>query len=182
VEKMQKQQSIEASTDIKLLRTLQMESDKIMTVTFSRDGAMLAAASAGGTARIWSQDGTPLSIFKHTSGLTNISFSPDSQMLLSASTDKMVRLWNVDGTLLKTLKGNKDAVWSASFSPDGKAIASASADGTVMLWNLNLDDLLVQGCNVARNYFQTNPIANPSNRHLCDGIETQSGIRQKNPG
>ncbi|MEG4443079.1 AAA-like domain-containing protein [Microcoleus sp. AT9_B5] len=181
-EKLQKQQSIQASTDIKLLRTLQVESDKIMSVTFSPDGAMLAAASAGGTARIWSKDGTPLTILKHTSGVTNISFSPDSQMLLSASTDKMVRLWNIDGTLLKTLKGNKDAVWSASFSPDGKAIASASADGTVMLWNLNLDDLLVQGCNVARNYFQTNPIANPNNRHLCDGIETQSGIKQKNPG
>ncbi|MEG4502450.1 AAA-like domain-containing protein [Microcoleus sp. F6_B4] len=182
VEKLRKQQSIEASTDIKLFRTLQIESDRIMSVTFSPDGSMLAAGSAGGTARIWSKDGTPLSILKHTSRLTNISFSPDSQMLLSASTDKMVRLWNIDGTLLKTLKGNKDAVWSASFSPDGKAIASASADGTVMLWNLNLDDLLVQGCNVARNYFQTNPIANPSNRHLCDGIETQSGIRQKNPG
>jgi len=175
VEKLQKQQSIEANTDIKLLRTLQIKSDKIMSVSFSPDGAMLAAASAGGTARLWSKDGTPVSILQHTSGLTNISFSPDSQMLLSASTDKMVRLWKIDGTLIGTLKGNKDAVWSASFSPDGKAIASASADGTVILWNLNLDDLLVQGCNVARNYFQTNAIANSSNRHLCDGIESQSG-------
>jgi WD40 repeat protein len=182
VEKLQKQQSIEASTDIQLLRSLQIESDKIMSVTFSPDGAMLATATAGGTARIWSKDGTPLSILKHTSGLTNISFSPDSQMLLSASTDKMVRLWNIDGTLLQTLKGNKDAVWSASFSPDGKAIASASADGTVMLWNFNLEDLLQQGCNGARNYFQTNPIANQNNRHLCDGIGTQSGLRQKKPG
>ncbi|MBD1886581.1 AAA-like domain-containing protein [Microcoleus vaginatus] len=182
VEKLQKQQSIEASIDIKLSRTLQMESDKIMSVNFSPDGAMLAAASAGGTARIWSKDGTPLSILKHTSGLTNISFSPDSQMLLSASTDKMVRLWNIDGTLLKTLKGNTDAVWSASFSPDGKAIASASADGTVMLWNFNLDDLLLQGCDGARNYFQTNPIANPNNRHLCDGIGTPSELTQKKPG
>ncbi|MEG4172140.1 MULTISPECIES: AAA-like domain-containing protein [unclassified Microcoleus] len=182
VEKLQKQQSIEASTDIKLLRTLQIESDKIMSVTFSPDGAMLATASAGGTARIWSKDGTPLSILKHTSGLTNISFSPDSQMLLSASTDKMVRLWNIDGTLLKTLKGNKDAVWSASFSPDGQAIASASADGTVMLWNFNLDDLLLQGCDGARHYFQTNPIANKNNRHLCDGIGTELGLTQKKPG
>ncbi|MDP8933339.1 MAG: AAA-like domain-containing protein [Cyanobacteriota bacterium] len=182
VEKLPKEQSIEARTDIKLLRTLQIESDKIMSVTFSPDGAMLATASAGGTARIWSKDGTPLSILKHTSGLTNISFSPDSQMLLSASTDKMVRLWNIDGTLLKTLKGNNDAVWSASFSPDGKAIASASADGTVMLWNFNLDDLLLQGCNGARNYFQTNPIANPNNRHLCDGIGTESELTQKKPG
>ena len=182
VEKLQKQQSIEASTDIKLLRILQMESEKIMSVAFSPDGAMLATASAGGNARIWSKDGTPLSILKHTSGLTNISFSPDSQILLSASTDKMVRLWNIDGTLLKTLKGNKDAVWSASFSPDGKAIASASADGTVMLWNFNIDDLLQQGCNGVRNYFQTNPIANQNNRHLCDGIGTQSGLRQKKTG
>ncbi|MEG4628418.1 AAA-like domain-containing protein [Microcoleus sp. AR_TQ3_B6] len=181
VEKLQKQQSIEASTDIQLLRTLQIESDKIMSVAFSPDGAMLATASAGGNARIWRKDGTPLSILKHTSGLTNISFSPDSQMLLSASTDKMVRLWNIDGTLLKTLKGNKDAVWSASFSPDGKAIASASADGTVMLWNFNLDDLLQQGCNGVRNYFQTNPIANQNNRHLCDGIGSQSGLSQKEP-
>ncbi|MEG4988850.1 AAA-like domain-containing protein [Microcoleus sp. BR0-C5] len=182
VEKLKKQQSIEASNDIKLLRTLQMESDKIMSVTFSPDGAMLATANAGGTARIWSKDGTPLSILKHTSGVTNISFSPDSQMLLSASTDKMVRLWNIDGTLLKTLKGNKDAVWSASFSPDGKAIASASADGTVMLWNFNLDDLLLQGCDRARNYFPTNPIANQNNRHLCDGIGTQSELTKKKPG
>jgi hypothetical protein len=50
-----------------------------------------------------------------------------------------------------------------------------------MLWNFNLDDLLLQGCNGARNYFQTNPIANQNNRHLCDGIGTQSGLRQKNP-
>jgi WD40 repeat protein len=182
MEKLQKQQPIEASTDIQLLRSLQIESDKIMSVTFSPDGAMLATASAGGNARIWSKDGTPLSILKHTSGLTNISFSPDTQMLLSASTDQMVRLWKIDGTLLQTLKGNKDAVWSASFSPDGKAIASASADGTVMLWNFNLEDLLVQGCNVARNYFPTNPIANQNNRHLCDGIGTESGLRQKKPG
>ncbi|MEG4802313.1 AAA-like domain-containing protein [Microcoleus sp. ARI1-B5] len=174
VRKLQKQQSIQESSDIKLLRSLQIGSDRIVSVSFSPDGAVLAAASAGGTARIWSKDGTPLSILQHSSGLTNISFSPDSQMLLSASTDKMLRLWNIDGTLLKTLKGNKAAVWSASFSPDGKAIASASADGTVMLWNLNLDDLLVQGCNRARNYFQTNAIANSSNRHLCDGIGTQS--------
>ncbi|MEG4283699.1 AAA-like domain-containing protein [Microcoleus sp. A006_D1] len=175
VQKLQKQQSIEASSDIKLLRSLQFDRDRIVSASFSPDGAMLAAASAGGTVRTWSKDGTALSILKHTSGLTNISFSPDSQMLLSASKDKMLRLWKIDGTLLKTLTGNKAAVWSASFSPDGKAIASASADGTVILWNLNLDYLLVQGCNVARNYFQTNAIANSSNRHLCDGIESQSG-------
>ncbi len=183
VEKLQKQQSIDASSDIKLLRSLQIDRDRVMSASFSPDGAMLAAASAGGTVRTWSKDGIPLSILKHTSGLTNINFSPDSQMLLSASKDRMLRLWKIDGRAgtgalpLHTLTGNTAAVWSASFSPDGKAIASANADGTVILWNLNLDDLLVQGCNVARNYFETNAIANSSNRHLCDGIGTQSVSR-----
>ncbi|MEG4319847.1 MULTISPECIES: AAA-like domain-containing protein [unclassified Microcoleus] len=173
VQKMQKQQSVDASSDIKLLQIIQIDSEQIVSASFSPDGEMLAVASAGGTARIWSTDGTPLSILKHTSGFTNISFSPDSQMLLSASKDKMLRLWKIDGTLLKTFTSNRAAVGSASFSPDGRAIAFASADGTVILWNLNLDDLLVQGCNVARNYFQTNAIANSSHRHLCDGIGTQ---------
>ncbi|PSB39806.1 hypothetical protein C7B69_01425, partial [filamentous cyanobacterium Phorm 46] len=191
VQKLQKQQSIEASSDIKLLRSLQFDRDRIVSASFSPDGAMVAAASAGGTVRTWSKDGTALSILKHTSGLTNISFSPDSQMLLSVSKDKMLRLWKIDGRAgragtgampLHIFTGNKDAVWSASFSPDGKAIASASADGTVILWNLNLDDLLVQGCNVARNYFHTNAIANQKNRHLCDGVKSQSGLTPKKPG
>ncbi|MGB8689602.1 MAG: hypothetical protein WCD53_20000, partial [Microcoleus sp.] len=104
-------------------------------------------------------------------------FSPDRLMLVSASTDKMVRLWKIDGTLLKTLKGHKSAVWSASFSPDGRAIASASDDGTVILWNLNVDDLLVQGCNLTRNYLEVKSQLNQSDRHLCDGISDREKVR-----
>jgi WD40 repeat protein len=171
------QQAKEVSSAGNLLANLKVENDTIASTSFSYDGRAIAIAGSGPNAVIWSKDGKLLSMLKHPSQVTNVSFSPDGQMLVSASTDKMLRLWNIDGTLLKTLKGNKAAVWSASFSPDGKTIASASADGTVMLWNLNLDDLLVQGCNLTRNYFQTNTIANSSNRHLCDGIESQSDSR-----
>jgi WD40 repeat protein len=171
------QQAKEVSIAGNLLANLKVENDTITSTSFSFDGTTLAIAGTGQNAIIWSKDGKLLSILKHPSQVTNVSFSPDGQMLLSASKDKMLRLWKIDGTLLKTLTGNTAAVWSASFSPDGKAIASASADGTVMLWNLNLDDLLVRGCNVARNYFQTNAIANSSNRHLCDGIESRSDSR-----
>jgi WD40 repeat protein len=82
----------------------------------------------------------------------------------------MVRLWKIDGKLLKTLKGHKSAVSHASFSPDGKTIASASADGTVILWNLNVEDLLMQGCNLTRNSLQVKSVLTQSDRHLCDGI------------
>ena len=167
-----------------LLANLKVENDTITSTIFSFDGTTIAIAGTGSNVIIWSKDGKLLSMLKHPSQVTNVSFSPDGQMLLSASKDKMLRLWKIDGSRagtgalpLHTLTGNTAAVWSASFSPDGKAIASASADGTVILWNLNLDDLLVRGCNVARNYFQTNAIANSSNRHLCDGIESGSDSR-----
>ena len=108
--------------------------------------------------KISNPNGILMSMFKHPSQVTNISFSPDRQILVSASADNMVRLWKVDGTLLKTLKGHKSAVQSASFSPDGRAIASASADGTVILWNLNVEDLLIHGCNLTRNSLQVTSV------------------------
>jgi len=173
--------------DGKLLQTYPGNSDKVTKVdndtivntSLSFDGTMFAIANTDQTASIWSKDGKLLSIFKHPSPVTNISFSPDRQMLVSASTDKMVRLWKIDGTLLKTLKGHKSAVGRASFSPDGRAIASASDDGTVILWNLNVDDLLVQGCNLTRNYLEVKSQLNQSDRHLCDGISDREKMRSQ---
>jgi WD40 repeat protein len=167
------QQTQEVSSAGNLLATFKVENDKIMSTSFSFDGTMVAIAGARENAIIWSKDGKLLSILKHPSQVTNVSFNPDGQMLVSASTDKIVRLWKIDGTLLKTLKGHKSAVGRASFSPDGKTIASASADGTVILWNLNVDDLLVQGCNLTRNYLQFKSQLNESDRHLCDGIKNK---------
>lgn len=120
--------------------------------------------------KILKPNGILMSMFKHPSQVTNVSFSPDRQILVSASADNMVRLWKVDGTLLKTLKGHKSAVQSAIFSPDGRAIASASADGTVILWNLNVEDLLIHGCNLTRNSLQVKSQLQESDRRLCDGI------------
>ncbi|MCU0547368.1 MAG: AAA-like domain-containing protein [Oscillatoriaceae cyanobacterium Prado104] len=164
------QQAEEVSISGNLLANFKVENDKIMSTSFSFDGTTIAIVGTGPNAMIWSKDGKLLSMLKHPSQVTNVSFSPDGQMLVSASTDNTVRLWKIDGTLLKTLKGHKSAVGHASFSPDGKTIASASADGTVMLWNLNVDDLLVQGCNLTRNYLQVKSQINESDRHLCEGI------------
>ncbi|HAJ57893.1 MAG TPA: hypothetical protein DCP31_00360, partial [Cyanobacteria bacterium UBA8543] len=102
-------------------------------------------------------------------------FSPDGQTIASSSGDKTV-MWNFDGTLLKSLPGHSSWVGGVSFSPDGKTIASGSGDGTVTLWNwqeINLDNLLVRGCDWARDYLKTNPNVEKSDRTLCDDIPTQ---------
>jgi WD40 repeat protein len=68
--------------------------------------------------------------------------------------------------------GHYSGVTSISFSPNGKMLASGSEDGKVILWNLDLDDLLVRGCDLVRDYLKNNPNVRESDRTLCDGIGT----------
>jgi WD40 repeat protein len=100
-----------------------------------------------------------------------ISFSPDSKTLTSVSGDKTVKLWDIDsGKAIQTFQGHKEKINSVSFSPDGKTLASASY-GTIILWNFDLDNLLVRGCGLIRNYLQNNPDVSAEDQRLCDDIK-----------
>lgn len=51
-------------------------------------------------------------------------------------------------------------------------------DTTIKVWNLkvwtlDLDKLLVRGCDWVRGYLENNPNVSESDRTLCDGIGTQ---------
>jgi hypothetical protein len=43
-------------------------------------------------------------------------------------------------------------------------------DNTVKLWRWDFDYLLREGCDFIREYFNTNPPEDESDRHMCDGI------------
>ncbi|OUL31314.1 hypothetical protein BV372_20345 [Nostoc sp. T09] len=115
---------------------LQGHSARILSVSFSPDGQMIASASDDSTIKLWQQDGTLVKTLQgHNLGVNSVSFSPDGQILASASTDKTVKLWRVNDTeLLNTFTRHTDWVLSVSFSPDGQMIASASDDCTIKLW------------------------------------------------
>jgi WD40 repeat protein len=157
----------------KELNNFEAHNSPINDISFSLNG-LLALACEDGTVTLWTVDGNEFETFHaHGGEVTSVSFSPDGKILASASDDGTVKLWSIEGRELHTFEGHTDAVNSVSFSPDGKILASASTDGTIILWNLNLDELLVQGCDWLRDYLKTNPNVSESDRHLCDGIGTQ---------
>jgi WD40 repeat protein/energy-coupling factor transporter ATP-binding protein EcfA2 len=157
-----------------LLKTFSGHKYSVSHVMFSPDGKTIASASHDKTIKLWNREGQLLkTLFGHRNEVNNVVFSPDGKTIASASDDKTIQLWSLDGSKLKTLFGHKDRVLSISFSPDGKMMVSTGGieDSKVILWNLDLDDLLVQSCNVLRDYLKyPNNGMSPEDerRRLCD--------------
>ncbi|WP_373693626.1 CHAT domain-containing protein [Limnofasciculus baicalensis] len=150
--------------DGKLIKTVAKHSGGISDVTFTPDGKTLATASTDGVVKIWQEDGKLLSTLQgHTNRINSLSFSPDGQILASGSADGTVKLWSLQGKSIKTLKGNNGSILGVTFSPDGKTLASATDNNTAILYNLDPEDLLQRGCDLAKDYLQTNITLNQRN-------------------
>ena len=112
---------------------------EVNSVSFSPDGATLAAGSYDGTVKLWDvASGEPIATLEgHTSRVNSVSFSPDGATLASGSGDGTILLWDVaSGEPIATLAGHAYRVYSVSFSPDGATLASGSGDGTILLWDV----------------------------------------------
>ncbi|AFY32143.1 hypothetical protein [Calothrix sp. PCC 7507] len=155
-----------------LIKTFSPHDSWVLGVSFSPTDQLLATASWDNTVKLWRRDGTFLkTLLKGYSDSVNaVTYSPNGELLAAASFDKSVKLWSREGKLIKTLTGHRGGVFSVSFSPDGKTLASASDDNTIILWNLDVDDLLLKGCNWVDDYLKYNRNVEGRDRHLCDNI------------
>jgi WD40 repeat protein len=159
-----------------LRQTLEGHSEKVNSVSFSPDGKTIASVAEDNTIKIWNtRDGKERKNIEGSSGSPiSLFFSPDSKILVViGGSSKAVHILN--GIWQKELYiAYNESGSDFSFSPDDKTktIAAITNDG-VLLKSLELDKLLEQACNQARDYLKNNPNAEESDRHLCDGIGTQ---------
>jgi WD40 repeat protein len=114
--------------------------DKVLVLSFSPDGSLLAEGWRSGALRLWRvEDGQPASpiLTGHLDQVTGLAFSPDGKTLASSSADKTIRLWNVAQpvTLSIELDGHTSWVSDVAFNPDGRTLASSSIDGSIRLWD-----------------------------------------------
>ena len=115
----------------------------VLSVSFSRNGSMLASGLKDGTVHLW--DVTTrrnVATFEgHISWVTSVSFSSDGTKLVSGDHWQTVKLWEVVttrniATWTANRVDNRSAPISVALSPDGTMLAAGFVDKTLRLWNV----------------------------------------------
>lgn len=143
-----------------------------LSVVFSPDGTLLASGHWARVVKLWdvAEGKEVMTLQGHSGDVFSVAFSPDGTLLGSGSIDGTINLWNVkNGRTIYTFQP-RHRVRSIAFHPNGTLLAAGSGYH-ITCWNLDLDDLLVRGCDWLKDYLQ-NPNANVNgkDRVLCDDI------------
>src|SRR5206468_6634024 len=106
-----------------LARTLQADSVRVASITFSADSRRLASAGFYKTVKLWelATGQEVLTLRGHTDLVSHVLFDPSGRRLASASEDGTVKIW--DATPLdedpergtRTLRGHTGVVYSVAF-------------------------------------------------------------------
>jgi WD40 repeat protein len=141
----------------KLLRTIDGKSG-VSAVAFSPDSKFIATGEMGGTIRLWTIGGEPISTLqRHTGTINALAFSKNGLSLASAGEDGKVCLWCASESVrspwqVRELQGHRSAVRAVAFVPDmtgmlalgSSVIVSASQDGSVRYWGVESGELMFE--------------------------------------
>ena len=159
-----------------LLQTIDAHDLAITSLAFTPDSKTLASASWDNTIKLWTLSPGKTSLlhtFKHQDGVTAIDFNSDGTVLASASGDRQIKLWDTTtGKLIKSLRGHTSQINSLAFSNNDEFIISGEEQQGLFWWNLDLDNLIVKGCDRLSDYLANNPNLGPNEQELCPSQTT----------
>ena len=151
------------------INALRGPSNYVLSVSFSPDGSVLAAAGsgdAGGAVYLWDvATWEEIAVIRRDSSNAMMSFSPDSNTLAYfIGESNTVHLWDIaSGTEKPGFTINSSRFKRVSFSPDGKTLATTHLYG-VRLWDVATRTPIVTTRNNWRHY--PVPIYSPDGRTL----------------
>ena len=120
------------------LTNLAQHSDEFLSVAFSPNGDLLAAAGSDNSIRVLNtRDWQPVTtIQQHADWVTSIAFNTAGDKLVSSSRDRTARIYDLStGELETTYPNHSSAVFSAVFA-EKDLIASGGRDKTIHLWDI----------------------------------------------
>jgi RNA polymerase sigma factor (sigma-70 family) len=110
-----------------------------LSVAFSPDGKLLAAAGQEPMVRVWETAGGKeiAHLEGHAGYVTAVRFFPDGKTLASAGHDGTIRVWDLAAQRqLQSLVTTGARVQSLAITADGKSVLAGYLNKTVRRWNL----------------------------------------------
>lgn len=128
-------------SDGTLLRTA-IGAGSVWSVSYSKDGQIVATGDEVGNVRLWSASDFSLIRTLPAAGIiTSVPFSPDGQTLASAGGERHIRIWRIsDGALLRTIpEAHPREINDLAYSPNGQMLASVSEGDSenARLWRVS---------------------------------------------
>jgi WD40 repeat protein len=113
--------------------------DKVMKVVYSRDGTMVAAATAfnGLVILVDAETAKEIRRFKvEPMTAFALAFTPDGKRLVTGGLSGKIKVWEVEsGKLAHEWDGHKGTIQTVVLSRNGKTLATCGHDKTVKLWD-----------------------------------------------
>jgi len=115
--------------------TLKGHTARINYININNAEDRVVTVSDDNTIRIWSMNGSLISVLKPDDVVYSASFSTDDKFLLTSLNGFTSKIWEIEKNKYNNLFGHHDLIWEIEQSPSGKLMASASWDNSVKIWD-----------------------------------------------
>ena len=145
-------------------RILNHGSETLSSVAISADGSTIITGGRDGLGKVWKEGTTKPRTLNHGSEIYGVAISADGSTIVTGGLGDIVKVWKEGTTKPRALNHGNETLSSVTISADGHTIVTLGDDLT-KVWDLNLDSLVMKGCNWLQEYFDSHPEADKT---ICE--------------